>query len=167
MINYCKKNINEIGHLLQNLTDREYALPLTLLSGSSVGQHVRHVLEFYTSLLGSAETRIVDYDARLRQADLENETEAALLRIGEILQGLSQLTGDYALTLHGNYSADTDMELSVPTTLYRELAYNLEHSIHHQALIKMGVTALGKAKVLHEDFGIAPATIRHRRSLSV
>lgn len=52
MINYCKKNINEIGHLLQNLTDREYALPLTLLSGSSVGQHVRHVLEFYTSLLG-------------------------------------------------------------------------------------------------------------------
>lgn len=167
MITYCKSNLNEIGQMLQHLSNEEYERPLPVLSSSSVGQHVRHVLEFYKSLLLATESGVVNYDARKRQMELETETEAALLCIGDIMRQLTALEGDRSLTLVGNYSAQDDRELTVPTTLFRELAYNLEHSIHHQALIKIGVTELGQAKVLHEDFGIAPATIRYRKSLAV
>lgn len=49
------------------------------------------------------------------------------------------------------------------TFINRELAYCLEHSIHHQALIKVGLKEQNIENLIDENFGVAPATIRHKQ----
>jgi len=51
----------------------------------------------------------------------------------------------------------------VETNYYRELIYNLEHTIHHMALIKVGINEVSCIAV-PEGFGIATSTIKFRRS---
>ena len=40
--------------------------------------------------------------------------------------------------------------------------YNLEHAIHHHALIKVGLKIMTKIE-LPESFGVAPSTIQYRK----
>jgi hypothetical protein len=49
----------------------------------------------------------------------------------------------------------------VQTNYFRELLYNLEHSIHHQALIKVAVLK-NKNIQLCSEFGVAKSTIEYR-----
>ena len=50
----------------------------------------------------------------------------------------------------------------MPSSLARELQYNLEHTIHHAALIKIGVLSLVPDAVLPDTFGVAPSTVRYK-----
>ena len=45
---------------------------------------------------------------------------------------------------------------------FREVMYNLEHTIHHLALIKVGIIQFTEI-VLPESFGVAPSTMQHRK----
>ena len=50
----------------------------------------------------------------------------------------------------------------IESNYYRELMYNIEHCIHHQAIIKIALLHLGKTEIV-ENFGIAKSTIEYRR----
>jgi hypothetical protein len=59
---------------------------------------------------------------------------------------------------------DYDEEMvtvSIPTNYYREVAYNLEHTIHHMALIRVGVNEVSSI-VLPDQFGVAYSTIKYK-----
>ena len=49
----------------------------------------------------------------------------------------------------------------IQTNYFRELLYNLEHSIHHQALIKIALYRIPHIKI-PETFGVAPSTLEYR-----
>jgi hypothetical protein len=51
----------------------QYTQPLTVFSGSSVGQHVRHTVEFFQCFILGLENGVVDYDARKRDFLIEND----------------------------------------------------------------------------------------------
>ena len=53
-------------------------------------------------------------------------------------------------------------ELFLDTNYDRELLYNLEHCIHHQALIKVAVLQ-NDAIVIDANFGVARSTIEYRK----
>ena len=55
---------------------------------------------------------------------------------------------------------------SIPSTVARELSYNIEHCIHHLALIKIGLKILKPEMVLPSTFGVAASTIRHRKAVA-
>jgi len=56
-----------------------------------------------------------------------------------------------------------DSELvCIETNYYRELLYNLEHCIHHQALIRVALFQMENIKV-NANFGVAPSTIEYRK----
>ena len=44
----------------------------------------------------------------------------------------------------------------------REVMYNLEHTIHHKALIKVGINELTQM-ILPSSFGVAPSTLQYRK----
>ena len=44
----------------------------------------------------------------------------------------------------------------------RELLYCLDHAIHHQALIKIGLKELHLSHLVSPDFGVAYSTLRYR-----
>ncbi len=162
IIGSIKKDLNEIKRLTDILKEEFYSRDLEILSGASIGQHVRHILEFYLCLRESETTGIVCYDKRKRDIRIETGRRFAQTVIDNIITWLEQIVSDRSLVLKGNFSLSTDEEIQLKTSLYRELAYNLEHSTHHQALIKVGVKHLSHAQILSETFGVAPSTIRNR-----
>ena len=53
-------------------------------------------------------------------------------------------------------------ELSVNSTYFSEIIYNLEHTIHHMAYIRIAINELGSIK-LPAEFGVAASTNRFRK----
>ena len=69
---------------------------------------------------------------------------------------------DKELMLHASYDEHSDEPISIPTNYFREIAYNLEHTIHHMALIRVGIKEVSDI-VLPEEFGVATSTVKHRK----
>lgn len=167
MINHCIQNLWQIKKLICQMKEEDYSKKLIVLSGSSIGQHLRHILELYQCLLDGSISNEVNYDNRKRDFKLENDPAFALNFIEEITDKLTHLEGDKMLTLFGSFTADSDNNTAILTSFYRELAYNLEHSIHHQALIKIGLSAMGLSYLVDSDFGVATATIKYQNSRKI
>ncbi|WP_373524549.1 hypothetical protein [Aquiflexum sp.] len=161
---YCIQNLLQIRELVNNMKEEDFVNKLEILSGSSIGQHLRHILELYQCLLDGTATNEVNYDNRKRNLRLDSDPAFALKTIEEISEKIFNLDSDRCLSLIGSFSASSEKKLTIQTSIFRELAYNLEHSIHHQALMKIGLSALQLSHLVDEDFGVAPATIKFKNS---
>ena len=157
----CKNNLDELSHLLLQMPDREYSKPCQLLFGASIGQHTRHIIELYLELIQGIKNNEICYDNRIRNVLFETNVTAAIEIIGFIKANIELLQDD-CTKLKANYSNEEN-SMQLNTSIFRELAYNLEHSIHHQALIKIGLHELGKLDLIDETFGVASSTIRHKK----
>lgn len=161
---HCINNINELITLADKLNPSQYTQALSYLSGSSIGQHFRHIIEIYQSLIYGLKHDEINYDERARNSQLETDLELAKTSLGEIILNLNQINGNKIMTLKGDYACDKSAEINVITSLYREMAYNLEHAIHHQALIRVGLKSLNLENLIDHTFGVAPSTLRYRQS---
>ena len=162
MTQYIIQNLVEINDLLKGLSQEQYNRKLEILTDASIGQHVRHILEFYQCLFKGDETKEVNYDARLRDLKLESDVHFASKTIDGIINALLDIKEDFAVTFVADYSTSQDQKsLQIKSSFFRELAYNLEHSIHHQALIKVAITEMQLTSLVKNTFGYAPSTIRH------
>ncbi|WP_299782643.1 DinB family protein [uncultured Formosa sp.] len=164
MKTYCQENLNEIKSVLHQLLDEQYQHKSSTMFGATIGQHVRHILEFYQSVINGLKTKTINYDNRKRNLLIETETQYAIQIIDEINTALNQIKGDTLLVLEGDFSAEDRKQIQIQTSFLRELAYCLEHSIHHQALIKVGLLELNSMSFIDDTFGLAPATIRYRKT---
>lgn len=166
MTSYCSENLHDIRLLLSRVDTSDYNKPSSVLFGASLGQHVRHILEFYSCLFEQYPSGEVCYDLRERDMTLENSPQAAMELMDALMEKLNQNPIDFPLLLVSNFSAIDEDRHAVETSFHRELAYCLEHSIHHQALIKVGLLGLNQLHLVGEDFGVAPSTIRSRAALT-
>jgi len=147
---------------LQELSEDVYKSPCTLLNQTSVGQHFRHIIEFYVCLQIGESKSTVCYDERKRDLLIEIQKDYAVQVIEEIIVFLNKITTDKPLVFAASYSPVTDKQISINTSLFRELAYALDHTIHHLAIIKIALADAG-IKVDNE-FGVAPSTLKYRNS---
>jgi len=164
MIIYCQNNLLEIKKVLQLLNDQQYLHKSILLSNSSIGQHTRHIIEFYQSVITGGIIEKLNYDNRERNELIETDRIYAITLLDKLILRLSEEFQDYPIILEGNFSVFENNQIQIQTTFLRELAYAFEHSIHHQALIKIGLLEIEKFSLVDESFGVAPATIRFRNS---
>lgn len=158
----AKENLLQIKDLLGNITAAHYTTKPEILSGASIGQHVRHILEFYLLLVSGSFTGMVSYDKRKRDMELENDPELAIQTIARLLKGFDTLDMDFPVKLEADYTAKGNSQNLINSSVGRELAYCIEHSIHHQALIKAALIALNLRNCTNEYFGVAYSTIRYR-----
>ena len=62
-----------------------------------------------------------------------------------------------------SYSLEEYAPVEINTTLYRELQYNVEHAVHHMAIIKIAlINNFGDVEI-PASFGIAHSTIKYQR----
>lgn len=162
MIENCIDNLKQIKKLTQDITDSDFQKPCEMLFQSSIGQHIRHSLEFYLCLFKDLEYNIVNYDERKRQIDIETETQKAAEVISEIVDHLENITQNKDIEVKANYTADKEDEICMQSSLYRELGFCLEHCVHHQALIKTGLKELNRLNLVDQRFGVAPSTLRNQ-----
>jgi uncharacterized damage-inducible protein DinB len=154
--------LQQLAGCIRLFSPEEYARPLEAFSGSSVGMHLRHVIEFYEHLLAAADSgrQAIDYDARERQASVERLPKAALEAVERLAQRLPAHESDCLLTLRASCGG---APAYLRTSLSRELFYNVEHCIHHLAIVKVGMLVHFPEKRLPADFGMAYSTQQHRQ----
>jgi hypothetical protein len=159
---FAVRNVfGQLAGSLCQLKPREYVQPSKALSGHTIGQHVRHIIELFQSLENGYEQGIVNYEKRKRDKAIENDPEMACRLLEQILTALPR--PDKPLLLEASYGEDPAGPMILSTNYYREIAYNLEHTIHHMALIRIGINETGSELILPEGYGIAASTLKYRR----
>ena len=139
--------------------------PLEVLHGSSIGQHVRHIIDFYKCILDGSFELTIDYAKRERRIEVETIPAAAINAFQEVLFGLRQQPADQALRVLGDYSGQQDRAReSYHSSVGREMMFAHDHAVHHLAIIKIAVCSCFSHIKLPKNLGIAPATIRHQQT---
>lgn len=159
----AKENLCQLRELLESISNDQYTAKPDILSEASIGQHIRHILEFYLLLVSGSFSGTISYDKRKRDIRIEEDTDFAIHTIDRLLSGIDTLNEKHKVKLEGDYSTGGDSQNLIDSSVGRELAYCIEHSIHHQALIKAGLIALGAAHITNDYFGVAYSTIRYRK----
>ncbi len=155
--------LDDVKTLIQSLTDEEYNQQLSLLSGANLGQHFRHLIEFYIEIQNGFKQNEVSYDKRKRDINIETNRTYAINSIEKVQAFLNAVKENTPIDFIADYSTQKNKDEKITSSLYRELAYVLEHTIHHLAIIKIGLISLGKE--VSENLGVAPSTVRYRSSL--
>jgi hypothetical protein len=151
----------QLSATISELTMEEYGQPCSNLFGNTIGQHVRHIIELFQCLEKGYDSGIINYEKRNRDKLIETDPKLACLMLPEIHTALVKPNRD--LILEASYDEHNQGYLQIHTNFEREIAYNLEHTIHHMALIRVGVTEVS-ALTLPEEFGVAPSTVKYRKA---
>jgi len=156
MLDYSKNNLNWLTDLLQDLPEGIYDRPSVYLSQASIGQHLRHIAEMYQGLIRGYDSGIIEYDKRSRDRRIETDRAFAEATLSEIITNLDKADKNLLVIydLEGR-------EVKLQSNYHRELMYNMEHAIHHMALIKVAVLELTDI-ILPKEFGVAPTTLQYR-----
>jgi hypothetical protein len=150
----------QLSETLNQLSNDEYIQPSRILFNASIGQHVRHIIELFLCLEKGYETGVVNYEKRKRDYQIETNKNLAIQLLKDIYHRLERPNAD--LVMEAEDYENTEDAVAIPSNYYREIAYNLEHTIHHMALIRVGVNEVSTIE-LPQEFGVAYSTIKYRQ----
>lgn len=154
----------QLMNLLKSISESDYTKINEVLSGATIGQHIRHILEFYLLLVYGSITGTINYDKRERDLRIENNPSFARDTINQLILAIDSINEKDPVILEADYTIEGNSGNAIRSTAGRELTFCIEHSIHHQAIIKAGLIATGLPDLTDEHFGVAYSTIRYRNS---
>jgi uncharacterized damage-inducible protein DinB len=154
--------IGQMTDLLGRIDAGVYSQSLQLFNGSSIGQHFRHIVDFYGCISRDAAGGRVDYALRQRDTRIETEPEYASNVLQDFLQVINALDEEAQIEVVADFSSElNETRPVVLSTLGRELMYAYDHAVHHLAMIKMGLRATAPAIEVDKNLGVAPSTVKH------
>jgi len=155
--------LQQLIAVLQQTERIQYTQSLEILSKNTVGKHTRHIIEYFECVCNSLQTGIVNYDSRERKIHLETNIDSAIHTIQGLSEVITGMNCNQPVSLHLSVSREEN-PVQLPSSLYRELIYSIEHAIHHMAILRIAIQHEGWPMALPENFGVAYATIQHRTS---
>ncbi len=153
----------QLSDVLDELKDEDFSRPIQSLSGSSIGQHVRHTIEFFLCLMDGVGKGEINYDNRKHDKFIQEDRKLALSVIASVDEFLTRTLENHPMDLVADYDPKGSESIAIPSSFFRELAYNIEHTIHHMALIKIGLRDVGNYVNIPDHFGVASSTVRYQR----
>ncbi len=165
-MNLIQQNIKILQQLvgaIQAMPTGIYATKYDLLSNSSLGMHVRHVIEFYECFLNNNVPSFVNYDERQRNMQLNEDAQYAIDCITAVQSKLEDFSTDGLISLGAGTIATNDV-YTMQSSTNRELYYLLEHTVHHMAIVKMTLFVHANEVILPANFGVATSTINYNNS---
>jgi uncharacterized damage-inducible protein DinB len=162
LVAYNTAVLEKIDRVLVQLSDEELMRKHDLLFGSSIGQHMRHILEFYECLLACVSAGAFSYDRRSRNLLIETEVAAARASAARSMGLLQELGMDKDLTMDSELPGEAMLSRQA-TTLKRELAYLADHGVHHLAMIRIALEQRLPHIHLPEHLGVAASTRNFQR----
>ncbi|HEY0651596.1 MAG TPA: hypothetical protein VGD65_00665 [Chryseosolibacter sp.] len=160
----CLTILDQLADLAQHINAADFVKESESLSRSTVGQHLRHTLEFFICFERGYEQGTVNYDKRAHDKLIETDKFIALATIRRIGDFVRNLNENKALKLEVSYETSNDNFVTIETNATRELVYNIEHAVHHMAIMKIGVREVAAYVHLPSDFGVAASTVRHKEA---
>ncbi len=150
----------QLSNSLEQLDWDQYNYSCKNLSGNTIGQHVRHIIEMFLCLENGYQKGEVDYEKRERDILIETDKKFAANLLNDIIQQISK--ENKTIYLLAYYDVQDNEPEKISSNYFREIAYNLEHTIHHMALIRIGLQELGNFPV-DDSYGVASSTIKYRQ----
>jgi uncharacterized damage-inducible protein DinB len=132
---------------------------------SSIGAHVRHILDRFHCFFAGIAGASIDYDARKRDPEIEQNVEAAMFALESVARRIEQLRSlPFCSELIGVKESvlSSSPAVEISSTLERELMGLITHSIHHLAIIALLAKSFGYQ--MDSDLGKAPSTIVYERA---
>lgn len=154
--------VNQAIDLLEGLSSVEYQKQLPPHFPSSIGAHIRHVVDHFQALMNGQKDGHVNYNVRHRHNKIEQLPKLAIESLQQINAWLNSLSSE---VLNDQIAVTSEIDVTCPksatcdSTLERELVFASSHAIHHYALIR--IMCGMQNKTIPEYFGYAPATITH------
>ena len=157
--------LGQIEFVINQMKNDDYTKPVDVFNNSTIGQHFRHTLEFFQCLMDGYELGIVSYDKRNHDKSIETDRSLALSFIKKTKDFIANCDMQKPLSLEVNYNLDDREDIVVDSNMGREVTYNIEHAIHHMAIIKIGLQVLCPYVELPYGFGVAISTLRYHNNL--
>lgn len=154
LFSQLREQLENLSNVLKQINADQYRHACRFLGDSSIGGHTRHIIELLQCALKGYETGEVDYFNRSRNLGLEMDKDLALQAVDQLRQ-MEDLKDRPVQVFAGEGSM-------IQSTFYRELLYNIEHAIHHLALIKVSLVELDMLPT-DPNFGMAYSTIQYRK----
>ena len=152
-----KNNLITLSSTIELLSDEDFTKPIVNLSNSTIGEHVRHIIELFDGLEKGYKIGIINYDDRERNKTIQTNKAFAISCLGTIINTFEKENKNLELN-----TLLVSANNLIQTNYYRELLYNYEHCIHHQALIKVAVLQNNNITI-DANFGVARSTIEYRK----
>lgn len=163
--NACCSILDQLAEVIKQIEERDFSSPSLALSNSTIGEHIRHTLEFFVCLQQGFEIGIVNYENRPHDKQIEKDKLLALSLTNRITNFVIHQEANRPLLLQVDYEKEAGACFTIETNYFRELSYNLEHAVHHMAIVKIGLREVAPYVVIPPDFGIARSTMRYREAL--
>jgi hypothetical protein len=160
----CIYILDQLASLVHEIEERDFTKPSEALSNSTVGQHLRHTLEFFICFEQGFEKGLINYDKRAHDKLIESDKFIALGTISKISGFIHTLNVNKPLKLEVGYDLSHEEFVTIETNATRELVYNIEHAVHHMAIMKIGIREVAPYVTLPFDFGVAASTVRHKEA---
>jgi len=159
MIKALEHNLNRGVRLLNSISDNQYSDTSVAPYYSSIGGHIRHILDIFDCIFVGLESREINLTSRKRNELAETKTAVALAYFDKVLSNLKSLE-----------QTDLDQIMEVSDDLGKGIVvqkYTLgsiliqahSHAIHHFASLGFIICQLG-IELPDEDFGYNPSTPR-------
>ncbi|MDF1755707.1 MAG: hypothetical protein P1U89_23155 [Verrucomicrobiales bacterium] len=147
--------LGKIRELLSSIDPSNYQQPHAQFFDSSIGGHVRHILDFYERFFEGSDTKTVDYSNRKRDINLEQLPLAALSVLDTILIRIREL-------VDGPVTVISDSGESFASSLGRELEFLAGHAVHHNAMI----VAMSRSQdiIIAPEIAFAKSTLDYRKA---
>ena len=153
--------LSQLEQVIGQMTDADFIKPSSALGDVTVGQHLRHTIEFFFCLETGSARGIVNYDKRAHDTIIESDRSLALAALDRIKSFIDTHGVSRPLRLEVGYDRHAEDFTTVDTNYLRELIYNIEHAVHHMALMKIGIREVAPYVNIPADFGIAASTLRY------
>ncbi|GAA3918808.1 DinB family protein [Litoribacillus peritrichatus] len=164
VINASIEILDQISNFIMELDDASYTKVSKPLFDSSIGQHLRHILDIFQALMTSENGDLIDYDLRRRGIPLETDRMAGLQEIDQVREWLLSLEPeqlDNDVVISTEVALVTQQTAEFRTTFGRELCFASSHLTHHLALMVVHAKLLGLE--VDSQLGVAPATATYIR----
>lgn len=157
MIDAIEKNLFRGIKLLNNLSESEYTNESIPPYFSSIGCHIRHVLDVFSCIIIGFENKKIDLTNRERNQLVEQKIEFGIAYFEEIIFKINNFSKE---DLQTEIILIDDLglgKMEAKTTLGAVLIQAHSHAIHHFASIGYGIYQLG-IEFPDADFGYNPTT---------
>lgn len=157
MILAIERNLQRGVKLLNSISNENYTNTSVAPYYSSIGRHMRHILDIYDCIFDGLENGKVDLSARKRNEIVELDTKQGIAYFEKIALRLKTLE---AIDFDQLIMVSDDLGLGIVEqkyTLGGLLIQAHSHSIHHFASLGYIIAQLG-IDIPDEDFGFNPTT---------
>ena len=162
LVDGCRHCVKQCEQILELLDQDSYISHVE--ATSSIGAHMRHILDRFQCFFAGLRSGVIDYDQRERDKSIEISLEAASFALTSISRSIDSMDLDEVLgkSIEVRESVHHESPLAeVPSTFDREIMGLISHSTHHLAIIALIAKSLSFE--IDDDFGKAPSTLASER----